>query len=193
MRFARLLGVVVMTCWPAFAAGAFAQAAGPSGDDLLRSSVAVAAGAHAWSGGSAVSASYGFSVARHLTLLLNVERLHLPTETEQHEDVFSATRGGTLTFVTGEARVHILGPGRVSPYVLGGVGRGASQPNVNETFPDPVESTPVGVIVGGAGVRVPIGRRVEAFADARFVFHVGLERDDLSIAYPVRGGVAWRF
>jgi hypothetical protein len=50
--------------------------------------------------------------------------------------------------------------------VVVGTGRGVERPNVNEFFPHGVDRTIV-VIYYGAGARMPLHRRLDAFADWR--------------------------
>ena len=137
-------------------------------------------------GGHNQSVSLVFSPNEHLDFLVSGERIHLPTEATD----FSATRGGTATFISGEVRVSPFSSNRVSPYVLASFGRGKSRPNVNDLFPDPVTNDVWLLFVGG-GVRFPLTGRLSAFADVR----AGIEgeRDTIFLLVPVRGGVAWRF
>jgi hypothetical protein len=136
--------------------------------------------------GDGESVAVGFLPQPRLELLVGVERLHWPTTT----DGFGATRGGTTTFASGEVRFHVRPSGRSSPYLLAGVGRGISRPNVNEIFPDRVTNS-TWLMFGGGGIRLPISRRLGAFGDVRF----GLqgERDTLRLLTPVRAGLSWRF
>jgi hypothetical protein len=141
--------------------------------------------------GNVVAAAIGFAPASRVEILFNVERDHLPTRVEQFDNVTSVTRGGTLTYASGELRVSFLPPDRVSPFVLAGAGAGRSRLNVNEHFPSPVEND-LQVLYFGGGVRVPLGDRVSLFGDVRIV--AGAEGGDGLIAlYPVRAGLLWRF
>lgn len=119
-------------------------------------------------------------------LVIGVERSHWPTEVGPT----SATRGGTVTFISGEVRFLPVTVGRVSPYALASVGAGVSRPNVNTIFPDRVTNT-AWLMVGGAGVRIAATDRLSVFADMRFGIHG--ELDTIRLLLPVRGGVAWRF
>jgi hypothetical protein len=142
--------------------------------------------------GATVSAAFGFAPTRNLTLLLAVERSHIRDKFEQYPDGYSLERGGTETFVSGELRYAFLVDRRVSPYVLGGTGRGRSKPNVNDMFPTPNERT-IQVVYYGGGVRIPLGTEVDAFVDGRFMMQVEGRSDYFGVRFPVRGGVAWRF
>jgi hypothetical protein len=144
-------------------------------------------------GGNAQALSVGFSLGNRVDILINGERIHMPTEVTQHERGFSSTRGGTTTFVSGEVQVLPFTLSRVSPYALAGVGRGISRPNVNDLFPDPVTND-AGLLFFGGGVRVPVTDRLSVFGDLRFVLQIESAGDgDLFLFVPVRGGVVWRF
>ena len=143
-------------------------------------------------GGNVLSAAFGYSPASRVDLLLNVERNHLPFRlTRFPEGGYSVTRGGTLTFVSGELRAALRPPNRVSPYVIAGVGGGVSRPNVNDQFPYRV-SNDLRVLYFGGGVRVPPHRGFSLFGDVRAM--LGVEGYDGVLAvWPVRVGAAWRF
>jgi hypothetical protein len=119
--------------------------------------------------------------------LVNAERTHVPTKIRSYEHGWSAERRGTVQFLSGELRYAFFSDKRFSPYVLGGFGRGVSRPNVNEYFPNRVERD-IKVVYYGAGVRIPVGARIDAIVDARFT-----ATDDEGIFMPLRAGVAWRF
>jgi hypothetical protein len=138
-------------------------------------------------GGNVLSAAFGYSPASRLELLVNVERNHVPFQMYG-----SATRGGTMTFVSGELRVALLpAADRVSPFAMAGGGGGVSRPNVNATFPDRVRND-LRVLYIGGGVRVPLRRGFSLVGDARCM--LGLEGyDGILAVWPVRAGVAWRF
>jgi hypothetical protein len=74
---------------------------------------------------------------------------------------------------------------------LVGTGRGVERPNVNEYFPYGVDRTIV-VIYYGAGARVPIHRRLDAFADWRLII-TGDGAAEMAVLGPLRVGVAFRF
>jgi hypothetical protein len=142
--------------------------------------------------GHAISAAFGYAPAAWLELLVNVERDHLPFQFERFPDGgTAATRGGTMTFVSGELRAGLPADRRVSPFAMLGFGGGSSRPNVNAMFPNPVTNHLRMFYVGG-GVRVPLGRGFSVLGDARAM--LGVEGNDGILAMvPVRAGVAWRF
>jgi hypothetical protein len=156
-----------------------------------RLSLQVAAGPTLVSGGNSFSAAFGYSPASRLELRLNVERAHLPFQLQRFSDGYSATRGGTLTFVSGEVRLSLLPADRVSPFAIAGGGGGVSRPTVNAEFPDSVRND-LRVLYFGGGVRVPLRRGLSLWGDARAL--LALESNDGIMAFwPVRVGVAWRF
>ena len=168
-----------MFCVMSLLAPALAAGQGPV-------SVNGAVGTQINDGGDNQSVSVGFSPHARWDLLINAERIHVPTETSQ----FGATRGGTSTFVSGEVRFVPLTVNRISPYVLASAGRGISRPNVNDIFPNPVENDAWLLFFGG-GVRIPVTDRFSVFGDVR----AGIqgELDTIGALLPVRGGIAWRF
>src|SRR5918995_1067793 len=99
-----------------------------------RLSLQAAAGPTLIGGGNVLSAAFGYSPASRLELLLNVERIHLPFQLKRFPDGYSATRGGTMTFVSGELRLALLPVDRVSPFAMAGGGGGLSRPNVHAEF-----------------------------------------------------------
>ena len=107
-----------------------------------------------------MSAGFGFSPISRVDLVVNVERNHLPFQRDTFGDVYSITRGGTLTAVSAEVRASVLPPHRVSPYGFAGIGGGIARPTVNETFPTPVEND-LRIVYFGGGLRVPITRRTQ--------------------------------
>ena len=143
------------------------------------------------SGGYNVSAAFGFSPISRVDFLVNIERNHLPFERETFSGGYSFTRGGTLTAVSGEVRVSVLPPHRVSPYGFAGIGGGRSRPTVNDAFPTPVEHD-LRVVYFGGGVRAPLRGGLTLFGDARVM--LALEGNDGILGmWPVRAGLAWRF
>jgi hypothetical protein len=163
----------------------------PAGAGFDRFSLQVGAGPLLNSGGHTLSAALGFSPISRVDFAVTVERDHLPFERETFRDGFSITRGGTLTWVSGEVRASVFPPHRVSPYGLAGIGRGMSRPTVNDAFPDPVEND-LRVVYFGGGVRVPIRNGLSVFGDARLM--LALEGGDGVLGvWPVRAGLAWRF
>lgn len=170
---------------------AFAQTPGSASPELDRFSIQAGAGPLLQSGGHNLSATLGFSPLSRLDLLVSVERLHLPFKRETFGDVFSLTRGGTLTAVSGEIRVSLRPPHRVSPYGFAGFGGGVSRPTVNAEFPTAVENDLV-VLYFGGGLRVPLAGGLSIFGDARAMMALETE-DSVMGVWPVRAGVAWRF
>jgi hypothetical protein len=156
-----------------------------------RVSVQGAVGTDINAGGDSQSVSIGFSPNERLDILVSAERFHWPTEVTRFDATdFSATRGGTTTFISGEVRFLLFTFNRISPYVLASAGRGISRPNVNDIFPDRVTNDATLLFFGG-GVRIAVTERLNAFADIRF--GIQGERDSIIGLAPVRGGVAWRF
>jgi hypothetical protein len=156
-----------------------------------RMSVQLAGGSTLTGGGSVLSAAFGYLPASRLELLVNIERNHLPFRSKRTPDGYSATRGGTMTFVSGELRLALLPAERVSAFAMAGVGGGVSRPTVNTEFPDRVRNDLRALYFGG-GVRVPLRRGFSLLGDARAM--LALEGNDGVLAvWPVRAGVAWRF
>jgi hypothetical protein len=142
-------------------------------------------------GGNVLSAAFGYSPASRLELLVNVERTHLPFELRRYPDGYAVTRGGTLTFASGELRVPLLPAARVSPFALAGLGGGVARPTVNAEFPNTVKNR-LRVLYFGGGVRVTLPRGFSLWGDARAM--LALEGDDSVLGVlPVRAGAAWRF
>ena len=155
-----------------------------------RFNVQLAGGPTLSGGGNVLSGAFAYSPASWLELLLNVERNHLPFELKRYADGYSATRGGTMTFVSGEVRLA-LPLQRVSPFAIAGVGGGISRPTVNAEFRDAVRND-LRVLYFGGGVRVPLGRAFTLLGDARAM--LALEAyDSVMAVWPVRVGLAWRF
>ncbi len=170
---------------------AASAAADRGGDERERFSVQAAAGPTLRGGGHALSASFGYAPASRLELIVSVERIHLPFEVTPLPRGVSTTRGGTMTFVSGELRVAFLPPERVWPFALAGVGAGVSRPTVNDQFPDVVKND-LRVLYVGGGVRVALGGGVGVWGDARAM--LALEGNDGVMAvWPVRAGLTWRF
>jgi hypothetical protein len=138
------------------------------------------------------SISFGFAPTRSLTLLVTAERSHVADTIEIFEDGYGSERGGTEQFVSVGVRYAFLPSKRVSPYVLGGAGRGVSRPNVNEFFPDEKQRG-IQVVYYGGGVRIPVRPRLDAFIDARLIMEVEAKSDYFGVRFPVRAGVAYRF
>jgi hypothetical protein len=156
-----------------------------------RLSVQLAGGPTLTGGGNVLSAAFAYLPASRLELLVNIERTHLPFRLQRAPDGDSATRGGTMTFVSGELRLALLPAERVSPFAVAGVGGGVSRPTVNAEFPDRV-SNGLRVLYLGGGVRIPLRRGFSLLGDARAM--LALEGNDGVLAvWPIRAGVAWRF
>ena len=186
MVFVFVPGVVAGQTWPG-ASGSTDSAQG--GREKL--SLQVAGGPTIRGGASVISAGVGYSPASRVELLLNVERIHQPSRFHYFENGFSASRGGTLTFVSGELRVSFLPQDRVSPFALVGGGGGISRPNVNATFPEAVRNDLRVMYVGG-GVRVPLRHGLSLVGDARAM--LALEGYDGVLGIlPVRAAITWRF
>ncbi len=146
--------------------------------------------------GHHLSAGFAVSPWSRVTLIVDAERTHLNSRTTESHDyggnrVTSSFRGGTMHALTGSLRVSLFPEGRLTPYVLAGMGRGVSKPTVNEQFPTPVTNDAI-FGFAGAGLSIPVGGHLSLFADARMM--VGGEGNDgiLAIA-PLRAGVNWRF
>lgn len=149
-------------------------------------------GTHLGEGGDSQSVSVGLSF-RRVDFLVSAERLHQPTEVRRYENGQSVTRRGTTKFISGEIRWSPFSFRRLSPYVLGGLGRGTSRPNVNEFFPTPVANDAVLAFAGG-GLRVPVVSGLSVIADVRFVLQLEDSEDGgVYLFGPIRGGLAWRF
>lgn len=156
-----------------------------------RFSLQVAAGPTVIDSGHTLSAGVGYSPVSWLELLVNAERIHVPLEMTRYPDGYSISRGGTRTFISGEARFSPLPTARVSPFAIAGAGGGISRPNVTAGFPDRV-SNDLRVVYVGGGVSVPLGRGVSLIGDARAM--VAVEGyDSVAAVWPFRVGVAWRF
>jgi hypothetical protein len=155
-------------------------------------SVQGAFGSHIGDGGDAQSLSLGVMFGERFGVVVNAERSHVPTEVTFFEGGYSASRGATTRFISGEFRYVPVTYQRISPYVIAGVGVGVSWPNVNEFFPDRVKHTVMLQFPGG-GVSVRVTRHLSAFADVRFMFQSRRGEPDAGGFGPVRGGLAWRF
>jgi hypothetical protein len=169
-----------------------ARAQGRADTPERRLSLEVAAGPQVSYVGSTVSTALGFAPTRNFTVLVSLERSHVRDEIDVFDDGYAFERGGTETSVSVELRYAFLADRRVSPYVLGGAGRGVSRPSVNEFFPEPNERN-IQVIYYGGGVRIPLTPRLDAFTDARFIMALEGRSDYFGVRFPVRGGIAWRF
>jgi hypothetical protein len=188
------VGALVVLVLGLSAAGASAQdrTGAPSSAPERRLSLEGAAGPQVYYRGSMQSVAFGFAPSRSLTLLVNVERSYVRDTIERYEDGYAFERGGTEQFVSGEVRYAFFTRQRVSPYVLGGTGRGISRPNVSEFFPDKNERH-IQVVYWGAGVSIPARSRLDVFVDVRVIMALEAASDYFAVRYPIRAGVAWRF
>lgn len=191
-RLIRRAGLLMVLVLGVPASAARAQEGAQTTAPEPRWTVEGAAGLQVYYDGSAQSVAFGFSPNRSLTVLVSAERTHIQDRVALYEYGYSAERGGTEQFVTGGVRYAFLTRRRVSPYVLGGIGRGISRPNVNEFFPDRKERN-IHVLYYGGGVRIPVGPRFDAFVDARFIMSAEAATDYFGVRMPVRAGIAWRF
>lgn len=191
-RLIRHAGLLVVLALGVPASAARAQEGAQTTAPEPHWTVEGAAGLQVYYDGSAQSVAFGFSPNRSLTVLVSAERTHIQDRVALYEYGYSAERGGTEQFVTGGVRYAFLTRRRVSPYVLGGIGRGISRPNVNEFFPDRKERN-IHVLYYGGGVRIPVGPRFDAFVDARFIMSAEAATDYFGVRMPVRAGIGWRF
>src|SRR5687767_11956095 len=81
-----------------------------------RFGVQVAAGPTLVGRATVVSAAAGYVPVSWLEVLVNVERIDAPMQTTRYPDGYSISRGGTMTFVSGEVRVAPPPEARVSPF-----------------------------------------------------------------------------
>jgi hypothetical protein len=160
--------------------------------DRNRPTIQVAAGSHWKDGGDSQAISFGIPAGQYWNVLLSAERSHVPTKVMRFDNGMSVSRRGTVMFVGAEVRLSPRPSARFSPYAFAGLGRGTSRPNVNEFFPDRVTNK-VALLFAGGGVRVPLTDHLSAFVDARVVFFVGIDSEELGGLVPIRGGLAWKF
>ena len=158
-------------------------------------SVQAAAGPTVVNSGHTVAAAVGFSPWSRVTFLVDVQRTELSSRVTpapfNNRSPYIEFRGGTITAVSGEVRVALFPPDRITPYVLAGFGGGESRPTVNEYFPEAVRND-VGFVFFGGGVQVPVRNHLSVFGDFRVIG--GPEGyDSMIVMYPVRIGMAWRF
>ena len=184
------IGGLVMLALAVSAAAASAQDAGENARHLWWS-VEGAAGVQIQYTGTIQSIAVGFAPTRSLTLLIGAERSRTEDEIEFYPDGYSSTRGGRIEFVSGEVRFAFFANKRVSPYVVGGWGRGMERPNINEFFPYGVDRKIVAIYYGG-GARIPIHRRLDGFADWRLIV-TGDDASEMAVVGPLRAGLAFRF
>jgi hypothetical protein len=185
----RIGGLAMLVLVLSAATAAAQDAAG--GAPQLRWSLEGAAGVQLQYTGTIQSVAFGFAPTRSLTLLIGAERSRTDDEIEFYPDGYASERGGLVEFVSAELRYAFFANKRVSPYGVVGAGRGFERPNVNELFPHGVDRTIV-VIYYGAGARIPIHRRLDAFADWRLII-TGDDAAEMAVLGPLRAGIAFRF
>jgi hypothetical protein len=156
-----------------------------------RWSIEGAAGVQLLYTGTIQSVAFGFAPTRSLTLFIGAERSRTEDEIEFFPDGYSTERGGLVEFVSVELRYALFADKRVSPYAVVGTGRGIERPNVNGLFPHGVDRRIV-VLYYGAGARIPVHRRIDAFADWRLIV-TGDDAAEMAVLGPVRAGIAFRF
>ena len=185
----RIGGLVMLVLVLSAAAASAQDAAG--GAPQLRWSIEGAAGVQLDYTGTIQSVAFGFAPTRSLTLLIGAERSRTEDEIEFYPDGYASERGGLVEFVSAELRYAFFANKRVSPYAVVGAGGGVERPNVNEFFPHGVDRKIV-VIYYGAGARIPIHRRLDAFADWRLII-TGDDASEMAVLGPLRAGIAFRF
>ena len=185
----RIGGLVVLVLMLSAAALWAQDAAG--GAPRLRWSIEGAAGVQLDYTGTIQSVAFGFAPTRSLTLLISAERSRTEDEIEYYADGYASERGGLVEFVSAEVRYAFFAHKRVSPYAVVGAGGGVERPNVNEFFPYDSDSTIV-VIYYGGGARIPIHRRLDAFADWRLIITAD-DGAEMAVLGPLRAGIAFRF
>jgi hypothetical protein len=184
------IGGLMMFAMGLAATAAFAQDAAGA-PPRLRWSVEGAAGVQLGYEGTIQSVAVGFAPTRSLTLLIGAERSRTEDEITVYPDGYASERGGKVEFVSAELRYAFLASRRLSPYLVAGTGRGMERPNVNDYFPYGVDR-PISVVYFGAGVRVPLHRRLDAFADWRVII-TGDDAAEMAVLGPLRAGVSFRF
>jgi hypothetical protein len=185
VRIGGLLMLVLLS-----AAAASAQDA-PAGAPRLRWSIEGAAGVQLSYTGTIQSVAVGFAPSRSLTLLIGAERHRTDDKIDIYPDGYGAERGGRVEFVSAELRYAFFANSRVSPYGVVGAGRGVERPNVNEFFPHGIDRNIIAIYYGG-GARIPIHRRLDAFADFRIII-TGDDAAEMAVLGPLRAGIAFRF
>jgi hypothetical protein len=184
----RIGGLVMLVLLSAAAASA-QNAAGAL--PQLRWSIEGAAGVQLAYTGIIQSVAFGFAPTRSLTLLIGAERSRTDDKIEFYPDGYASERGGLVEFVSAELRYAFFRNWRVSPYAVAGAGGGVERPNVNEFFPHGIDRK-IGVIYYGGGARIPIHRRLDAFADWRLII-TGDDAAEMAVLGPLRAGIAFRF
>ena len=186
---ARIGGLMMLVLVLATAAASAQDASGEAAQP--RWSIEGAAGVQILYTGTIQSVAFGFAPTRSLTLLIGAEQSRTEDEIEFFPDGYASERGGRVKFVSGEVRYAFFANKRVSPYVVGGFGRGMEYPNINAFFPYGVDRKIV-VIYYGGGARIPIHRRLDAFADWRLII-TGDDASEMAVLGPLRAGLAFRF
>jgi opacity protein-like surface antigen len=184
------IGGLVMLVLVLSAAAASAQDAAERAPQL-RWSIEGAGGVQLSYTGTIQSVAFGFAPTRSLTLLIGAERSRTDDEIEYYADGYASERGGLVEFVSAELRYAFFANRRVSPYAVVGAGGGVERPNVNEFFPHGIDRKIV-VMYYGAGARIPIHRRLDAFADWRLII-TGDDAAEMAVLGPLRAGIAFRF
>lgn len=162
-----------------------------AGETRHRWSLEAAAGVQSGNSGSVQSFAAGFAPSRSLTVLLSAERSRIEEDIDYYPDGSSGDRGGVIEFVSAEVRYAVFAQKRVAPYALLGTGRGLERPTISAYFPYG-ENRRIVVVYYGAGARVPLGRRVDVFADWRLIV-TGDDAAEMAVIGPIRFGVALRF
>ena len=188
-RIVRIGGLVMVVLVLSVAAASAQNARG--GMQQLRWNIEGAAGVQLQYTGTIQSVAFGFAPTRTLTLLIGAERSRTEDEIEFYPDGYAAERGGLVEFVSAELRYAFFARKRISPYAVVGTGRGVERPNVNEFFPYGGDRKIVAIYYG-AGARVPIHRRLDAFADWRLIV-TGDDAAEMAVLGPLRAGIAFRF
>ena len=188
-RVMRIGGLVMLVPVLSAAAASAQDAAG--GAPQRRWSIEAAAGVQLDYTGTIQSVAFGFAPTRSLTLLFGAERSRTEDEIDFYPDGYASERGGLVEFVSAELRYAFFANKGISPYAVVGTGRGVERPNINEFFPHGVDRKIV-VIYYGAGARIPLHRRFDAFADWRLII-TGDDAAEMAVLGPVRAGVAFRF
>jgi hypothetical protein len=164
---------------------------GPSSPRERRFSVTFAAGSNINDGGDLQAVSFGYTLAPDWTLLVNVERNYIPTRVTRYPDGYAATRGQTMTAISGEVRQVVWQGQRIAPFWLAGTGVSHSRPNVNDIFPDRVTRIER-VFYGGGGAFFPLHPALAVVVDWKFVF-VMKENSEMGAMLPIGAGVTLRF
>jgi hypothetical protein len=188
-KMVRSGGLAMLVLVVSAAAASAQDAAG--GPPQLRWSIEGAAGVQLQYTGTIRSVAVGFAPTRSLTLLIGAERSRTDDDIEFYPDGYSSERGGLVEFVSGELRFAFFANKRLSPYAVVGAGRGVERPNVNAFFPYGVDRNII-VIYYGGGARIPIHRRLDAFADWRLIV-TGDDAAEMAVLGPLRTGIAFRF